>query len=209
MDRIYYISQGVDFQTQFNNIQLALDAGVQLIQIRYKDQTILDFQYLLDHIISLNKAYNATIIINDALTLVKNNGVAGIHLGQEDSPILEAKTLLEGTQKLIGLTCNTFEQIKVATDFNVSYVGVGPYQFTNTKSNLSPVLGIKGYESILKNMQEAHINVPLFAIGGISLNDIRPLLSLGVYGIAVSGLLTQGTNTKQVFKTIQKAITNL
>ena len=79
------------------------------------------------------------------------------------------------------------------------YIGLGPYQFTETKKNLSPVLGKNGYLTILEELQTA---TPIIAIGGITLDDISDIMSTGVYGIAVSGEITQDYNRISQFKEI-------
>ena len=60
------------------------------------------------------------------------------------------------------------------------YLGIGPFRFTTTKKNLSPVLGLKGYSSILSQMKEANIEIPVVAIGGITYEDIPAILHTGV-----------------------------
>ena len=66
---------------------------------------------------------------------------------------------------------------------------VGPFRFTTTKKNLSPVLGLEGYAAILSQMKEANIELPVVAIGGITCEDIPAILETGVNGIALSGTI--------------------
>ena len=74
------------------------------------------------------------------------------------------------------------------------YLGIGPFRFTTTKKNLSPVLGLEGYASILSQMKEANINLPVVAIGGITNEDIPDILRTGVNGIALSGTILRAEN---------------
>lgn len=67
------------------------------------------------------------------------------------------------------------------------YIGCGPFRFTTTKKNLSPVLGLEGYRNIVSRMKEAGINLPIVAIGGIAFEDIPAIMQTGVSGIALSG----------------------
>jgi thiamine-phosphate pyrophosphorylase len=73
---------------------------------------------------------------------------------------------------------------------NCNYIGLGPYQFTTTKQHLSPILGLEGYRSIIEQMKEKNIQIPIYAIGGITLEH-ESLMKTGIHGIAVSGLITQ------------------
>jgi thiamine-phosphate pyrophosphorylase len=74
------------------------------------------------------------------------------------------------------------------------YLGIGPFRFTTTKKNLSPVLGLEGYSSILSQMKEANIEIPVVAIGGITYEDIPAILHTGVNGIALSGTILGADN---------------
>ena len=79
----------------------------------------------------------------------------------------------------------------------MDYIGLGPFRFTKTKENLSPVLGINGYLAILEELKS---QVPVIAIGGIVLEDVTELMKTGVHGIAVSGEITRNFNSISEFK---------
>ena len=86
-------------------------------------------------------------------------------------PIDQARQIL-GEAFIIGGTANTFEDVLLHYRAGADYLGIGPFRFTTTKQNLSPVLGLEGYVSILAQMQEAHIELPVVAIGGITYEAI-------------------------------------
>ena len=81
-----------------------------------------------------------------------------------------------------------------AASAGADYLGIGPFRFTTTKKNLSPVLGLEGYSSILSQMKEANIEIPVVAIGGITFEDIPAILHTGVNGIALSGTILGADN---------------
>ena len=109
-----------------------------------------------------------------------------MHLGKNDMPVDEARRLL-GNEKIIGGTANTFEDIECLHRQGADYIGCGPFRFTTTKKNLSPVLGLEGYERIVSDMKAHGIDLPIVAIGGILKSDIADIMQTGVTGIAVSG----------------------
>jgi thiamine-phosphate pyrophosphorylase len=76
----------------------------------------------------------------------------------------------------------------------VDYIGLGPFRFTKTKQNLSPVLGIEGYKNIVNQCKKSNIHLPVVAIGGITSEDIFPLLQTGINGIALSSAILQAEN---------------
>ena len=116
---------------------------------------------------------------------------------------LEARQLL-GPEKIIGATCNTWEDILLRQQQGVDYIGLGPYTFTTTKEKLSPVLGIEGYRHLLEAMRQQNIHIPVFAIGGITEKDIPELAKTGIQGIALSGLIKNSTDpcakTKEIIR---------
>ena len=83
-----------------------------------------------------------------------------------------------------------------------NYIGCGPFRFTTTKKNLSPVLGLEGYRHIVKQMREADIQLPIVAIGGITAEDIPAIMQTGVTGIALSGTILHAENPIEEMKKI-------
>ncbi|MDR1739387.1 MAG: thiamine phosphate synthase, partial [Bacteroidales bacterium] len=104
--------------------------------------------------------------------------------------------------KITGGTANTFSDIEKHYADGANYVGVGPFRFTETKKNLSPVLGLQGYEDIVLQCNKAGIDIPIFAIGGIRIEDIPTLMRTGIYGIAISSLILDSNNPVETAKNL-------
>ncbi|WP_099171497.1 thiamine phosphate synthase, partial [Flavobacterium psychrophilum] len=149
--------------------------------------------------------YTATFIINDNVYLAKKINADGVHLGLNDMNIAEARTIL-GEAKIIGGTANTFEEVLQRTAENCNYIGLGPFQFTATKEKLSPVLGLEGYHLIIQQMKTKKNKIPIYAIGGIQLENVDDIMKTGIYGIAVSGLITQSENPFQIITQLNKKL---
>ncbi|OCB76894.1 thiamine phosphate synthase [Flavobacterium crassostreae] len=201
-NKLQYISQGSTVAAQLNNIHLALDNGCHWIQMRFKSKQDSDTFALAEAVKILCQEYLAHLIINDNVALAKHIAADGVHLGLTDMPIDQARNIF-GATKIIGATANSFEDIQKHIQNGCDYIGLGPYQFTTTKENLSPVLGLEGYRSILTKMHQNGLSTPVYAIGGITLNDVQPLMQTGVYGIAVSGLITHCSHPKKTIKQLK------
>lgn len=115
-------------------------------------------------------------------------GAKGVHLGKNDMAPAQARNMM-GRGFVIGGTANTFEDIVRLNDQRVDYIGLGPFRFTETKKNLSPILGLEGYERIIAQCREAGIDLPVVAIGGITADDIPAILNTGVSAIALSSTI--------------------
>jgi thiamine-phosphate pyrophosphorylase len=203
-DKLQYISQGATIDTQIENIQVALDAGCTWIQLRFKNGSEAEFIQAAEKARNICSAYNAIFIVNDHVRVAKEVDAHGVHLGLDDMPVQQAKTIL-GDDKIIGGTANTLMHALQRVEENCSYIGLGPFRFTATKEKLSPILGLQGYASIMHELSLRKIETHVFAIGGILKDDIENILKTGVYGVAVSGAVTNDKHPEiwiQNFKSI-------
>lgn len=179
--------------------RLALDGGCRWIQLRMKDAQEVDFLLAAKQIGAMCKEYGATFILDDHVEWVGITGADGVHLGKNDMPVDEARNQL-GANRIIGGTANTFEDVERLWRQGANYIGCGPYRFTTTKKNLSPVLGLDGYRHIISKMKAHDINIPVVAIGGILQPDIKDVMATGVSGIAVSGAILNAENPVEEMK---------
>lgn len=179
--------------------RLALEGGCRWIQLRMKDAEEAEFLSAAKQIAAMCKEYGATFLLDDHVEWVEKTGADGVHLGKNDMPVDEARKIL-GANRIIGGTANTFEDVERLWRQGANYIGCGPYRFTTTKKNLSPVLGIEGYRRIIGQMKAHGINLPVVAIGGILQPDIKDVMATGVSGIAVSGAVLNAENPAEEMK---------
>ncbi len=207
IDKLHYISQATENSSHLNTIEQVLLAGGKWIQLRVKNQPMDQVFELAIGAAKLCREHGATLIVNDFPEIAKSSGAHGVHLGLDDMPILQARKLL-GNDMVIGGTANTFAHVLQRIEEGADYIGLGPYRFTSTKQNLSPIIGLKGYQDIIKQVQEHKIKIPIIAIGGITLSDIPSLLQTGVYGVAISGALSNQTDTTAILQKINQSLVN-
>ena len=184
-----------------DSARIALEGGCRWVQLRMKDASSEDLKATAVQVQELCRQYGATFIIDDHVELVKQIGADGVHLGKLDMPIKEARERL-GKDFIIGGTANTFEDIRQHATDGADYIGCGPFRFTTTKQKLSPILGLEGYHSILTQMREEGITIPVVAIGGITREDIPSLKASGLSGIALSGGILKAENPVREMETI-------
>jgi thiamine-phosphate pyrophosphorylase len=204
-NKLQYISQGETIQEQLYNIHQALDAGCDWVQMRFKNQTPKDAFILAEAVKFLCEEYLANFIVNDNLYLAQQIIADGVHLGLTDMNIAEARAIL-GNTKIIGGTANTFEDIENHVKNGCDYIGLGPFRFTPTKEKLSPVLGLTGYLEIMRKLKTNKFEIPVYAIGGITLKDISPLMETGIHGIAVSGMITKSMEKEKLIQQLNEKL---
>ena len=202
MEKLQYISQGFTIENQELNIRKALDNGTQWIQVRWKNAPEQEFIRLCEISKKLCSDYHSVCIINDHVQIAKDLDANGVHLGLKDTSIEVARNIL-GKNKTIGGTANTISDVLQRMNEPCDYIGLGPLRFTSTKEQLSPILGFEGYQKIIENLKERSLEIPkIFAIGGVVLNDIELLQQIGIYGVAVSGQITNQPSVISEFKTV-------
>ncbi|CAM1374440.1 thiamine phosphate synthase [Tenacibaculum xiamenense] len=201
ISKLQYITQGSTPEEHIENVQKACSYGAEWVQLRLKDVdegTVLE---AAKEARAITSHFQTRLIINDFYQIAKEVKADGVHLGKNDTCPAIAKKYL-GDLYIVGGTANTLDDCKKLIDKGVNYIGLGPFRFTETKKNLSPVLGVDGYELIIDELAK---EIPIIAIGGITLSDVSLLLKTGIHGIAISSEITQSFSTIPAFHTLLKA----
>lgn len=202
---LQFITNESDRYTIAEEVQMAIEGGCRWVQLRMKDATDEEVRAIALELIPLCRENDTFLIIDDRVELVNELKVSGVHLGKEDMDPLEARELL-GPHAIIGVTANTAADIIKYKGKDVDYVGLGPVHFTTTKKKLSPELGYDGVKSVIDEVRGAGVELPVVAIGGLTINDVDPLMAAGVNGIAVSGAIISAENPVE---TTEEFITKL
>lgn len=198
---LQFITHATQRYDILSGTRAVLEGGCRWIQLRMKDAATQDVLHVGSAVGQLCRDYGATFLLDDRVELVRELGADGVHLGKLDMPVQEARRIL-GPESLIGATANTFDDIVRAAAAGADYIGLGPFRFTQTKSNLSPILGLDGYRMIMERCRAAGIVLPVVAIGGITAADIPDILATGIAGIALSGALLCAPDTIEETKKI-------
>lgn len=204
---LQYISHFTPQIGYAEGIRMALEGGCRWIQLRMKDAPAEEIIACAEEVLPLCRRHGAKFLLDDHVELVRQLGADGVHLGKNDMPVDEARKIL-GPDIIIGGTANTIEDIIRLHKQGADYIGCGPFRFTTTKKNLSPILGLDGYKSIVLKMKELGIDLPIVAIGGITVEDIPAVMGTGVSGIALSGAILGAPDPVEMTARIIETIDN-
>lgn len=204
---LQYISHYTPQISYAEGIRMALEGGCRWIQLRMKDAPAEEIIACAEEVLPLCRRHGAKFLLDDHVELVRRLGADGVHLGKNDMPVDEARKIL-GPDIIIGGTANTIEDIIRLHKQGADYIGCGPFRFTTTKKNLSPILGLDGYKSIVLKMKELGIDLPIVAIGGITVEDIPAVMGTGVSGIALSGAILGAPDPVEMTARIIETIDN-
>lgn len=177
--RLYLIldAQVNRYDELFEILKKSVRAGVDIVQLRHKNGSASDILNFTERALKITEK-KIPFIVNDRLDLALISEASGVHLGQEDIPLLQARKLL-GPRKIIGVSCQTLEQARLAERGGADYIGFGSVFKTQTKPGRSP-MDLKLLEKVVHS-----ISIPIFAIGGVTSENAGQLLKLGVQRVAI------------------------
>jgi thiamine-phosphate pyrophosphorylase len=143
--------------------------------------------------------HGALFILNDRPDLVAATGAVGVHLGQDDATVTDARAIV-GPEPLVGLSTHSPAQVDAAGDAPIDYIGVGPVHETPTKPG-RPAVGLE-----LVRYAAAHATVPFFAIGGIDPANVGAVAEAGARRIAVVRALTEADDVESAARALRAAV---
>lgn len=169
---IQFITHHTSTISHEESAMLALRGGCRWIQLRMKEASEEEIKPIARRLLAQCRKFGATFIIDDHVELVKNIEADGVHLGKNDMPLAQARQVL-GEGFIIGGTANTIEDVRRLHRESADYIGCGPFRFTETKTNLSPILGLEGYRSIITECKKKALDYPFVLLGVLPLKTFQ------------------------------------
>lgn len=160
-----------------------LEGGIRVLQLRMKQTPLRRALEAARAVTAACRQEGALCLVNDRVDLALLAGADGVHLGDEDLPVEDARALL-GPDALVGATCRSAEAIARARASGASYAGVGPVFATTTKQVDARLLGVEGLRAVV-----ARAELPVVAIAGIGLGNVAAVAEAGARMAAVISAL--------------------
>lgn len=202
-DPVYAIMGNAELSLRRDNVAVAkllLGAGVKIIQYREKHKTWRQKYEEAKRIVELCHEHDATFIMNDSADLAIACGADGIHVGQDDAPAPIVRHLA-GSDVFIGVSTNTIAEMKQAKLDGADYVGFGPMFPTVSKKDAHEVVSAEARDFALH-----HCELPVVTIGGINLENIRPLYDEGFRSFAMIGAIVGQEDIAAAVATIRRKL---
>lgn len=136
----------------------------------------------------LTRRHSAGLIVNDDISLAVAVGADGVHLGQDDAAVCEARSAL-GAGAIVGVSAGTAEEARRAVEDGADYIGVGCVFGTATKDDAGEAIGVDGLAEVVQAVQG---RVPVVAIGGVDERNAGRCIRAGADGVAVVGAVMRG-----------------
>lgn len=163
-------------------VRQAVSGGATCVQLREKHLPPQQLEELARRVKQVTDAYGVPLIINDSVSIARAVDAAGVHIGQEDCSVQEARRIL-GPDKVIGVSARSVQQAQLAQSQGANYLGVGAVFGTTTKADAKPLS-----RQMLREIAQS-VTIPAVAIGGINERNIKELACCGIAGVAVVSAL--------------------
>jgi thiamine-phosphate pyrophosphorylase len=168
----------------YDMVESVLRTGIRFIQYREKDRTRREIYEEAAKLRELTRSFGATLVINDHADIALAVDADGVHLGQDDLPLKEARKIMG--KKMIGISTHALEEAREAEAGGADYIGFGPVFHTDTKDAGAP----KGVDNI--RLIKQNVSVPVVAIGGITIENAGPVFEAGADAVAVATAICRG-----------------
>ncbi len=178
----------------------ALTAGVPAVQLRERELSSRDLLRLAKTVHQLTTAHGAQLLINDRVDVAMAFDGVGVHLRANSLPVAAAKQIL-GTQRLIGISTHSVEEVVRAEAEGADYVVLGPIYATPTKAIYGAPLGVGILEEACRL-----VRVPIIGIGGVTAARVDEMRRAGAFGVAVVAAVLDAVDVKRATHELLEAV---
>lgn len=201
---LYLVTDSTNFKEEefLLRVEQACDGGVTMVQLREKERCDSEYLELAIRVKEITDRYDIPLIIDDRVDIAMASDAAGVHLGQNDIPILFARKLM-GKDKIIGATTKTVEQAKKAVQEGADYLGVGAIYPTTTK-----VKTVITEVSILNHICNT-VEIPVIAIGGLNKDNCDILKESPIHGIAVVSAIMKAEDPEKAASELKSKVLSI
>ena len=183
------------YYTPFDLAEIAARGGASVVQLREKEMPMNELLPIAKRMREICR--DITFIVNDHVDLAKIIEADGVHLGQDDMPVRSAKKIL-GEQAISGVSCGNIEEAKQAEVEGADYIGFGHMFPTSSKIKTTPQRTLKELEEVCSSL-----NVPVIAIGGITIKSAVQVVEAGTGGIAILSAFSGATNPEEMLRSLR------
>lgn len=183
-------STGLSEAAFLEKVEQALQGGVTFLQLREKERSTREYIHLARQVHALARRYQVPLVVDDRVDVALAAEVDGVHVGQSDMPVWQARKLL-GPDKIVGATAKTVPQALEALEQGADYLGVGAIYPTTTK-----VKTVLTSTDTLRDICKA-VPIPVNAIGGLNKTNIDVLCGIPIAGICVVSAIMKADDPRQ------------
>lgn len=205
VEKLHFITHDLPNYSHLEQAQVACEAGAKWIQYRCLSKSDDDLLEDIHAISWVCDDWGSTLIVTDHIHLREKADIQGFHIENLEVDFGQIRKEI-GDNYTLGGSSNTVVELVRLAKKGADYVGFGPFKPTKTKPNHLPLLTIEDYEVAVLHLQKQCIDLPILAVGGITLADVESLMKTGVYGIAVSSGINQSDNLYEAYQEFYRLV---
>jgi thiamine-phosphate pyrophosphorylase len=202
ISKFHYLTQDLPTRSHIEQAQIACEWGANWLQYRCLTKPDEELIEEINQIAGICDEWGATLILTNHYHLLDQVDAQGVHIEDPDADLTIIRKHI-GDDKTLGASSTDIERLLFVQNLGVvDYSGYGPFAHTDTKPNNKPLLGFEGY----RQLQKHNIEMPVIAVGGITLTDVGPLMETGIYGIAISAAVNLAIDPGRALKEFYQQI---
>lgn len=199
IEKLQFITHDLDTLTQVQQAEIACGAGAKWIQYRCLTKNDADLLQDIQAIAEICDDWGATLIVTDHVHLHGKADIQGFHIEDMAADFRALRAQL-GEAVTLGGSANTVDGLIRLANEGADYAGFGPFAVTTTKPNNASLLGVQGYAAGIEILRQKEIDLPVLAVGGVTLDDVDALMETGVFGIAASASINQAPDMAAAYR---------
>lgn len=205
IEKLHFITHDLQQSSHIEQVQVACEAGAKWIQYRCLSKADDELLADINLIAEICDDWGATLIVTNHIHLKGKADIQGFHIEDMNADFIALRKQI-GEEFTLGGSANTVEQLlKLASD-GADYAGFGPFNISSTKPNDYPLVKVDEYAKAITKLKSANINLPVLAVGGITLADLPGLMATGIFGIAASSAINQAENMYEAYVDFYKTM---
>lgn len=205
IEKLHFITHDLPHSSHIEQVQVACEAGAKWIQYRCLSKADDELLADINLIAEICDDWGATLIVTNHIHLKGKADIQGFHIEDMNADFIALRKEI-GEEFTLGGSANTVDGlIKLAND-GADYAGFGPLNKTSTKPNDYPLIKIDEFANATEKLKSANIDLPILAVGGVTLADVSPLMETGIFGIAVSSSINQAENMYEAYLDFYRAV---
>jgi thiamine-phosphate pyrophosphorylase len=181
----------------------AIAGGVTMVQLREKEASSREFYDMAREIQAVTRRYRVPLVINDRLDIALAVGAEGLHIGQSDLPLKEARRLA-GKDMFIGISASTVEEAREAERSGADYLGIGAVYPTGSKTDAGDAIGLAVFAEVC-----ASVKIPAVGIGGLNASNAVAVMKAGAAGVAVISAILSQPDIREAARALRSSLNTL
>lgn len=205
IEKLHYITHDIPHLTHIEQAQNACEAGAKWIQyrclIKNDDELLGD----INAIAEICDDWGTTLIVTNHIHLNGKADIQGFHMEDINADFVALRKQV-GDDITLGGSANTIENLLRLAKEGADYAGFGPFSVTETKPNNFPLIMLEHYRNAIEELKSSALNLPVLAVGGVTLYDVEALMQTGIHGIAVSGAINFADDFIEAYQDFYEAV---